>query len=742
MKKIIFPLILVITAAAIGGSVGCSRQWSELKNVGERSGGELASYLKLYPGDTTIFEVGDYFPGADDVDSIVATGGGRIIAGDHKGEYRLVDYAGVDVVPITVYMGAERADILAIRTAGSGSNVAGTSAASGVSDTLGASGAHGAHGASGASGAHGRPMIISGRVESDDIVKVEASDSVDHLYALWQNILLPAEFIQRRGDIFKIRIPDNALGVERSFMRIIGVGPGGLTNDLLIPLEQGRVVRDASQLTRRDKQAQIIYSLMIDRFKDGDTTNNRPLADAEVLPQANYQGGDIVGITQKIKDGYFGRLGINTIWISPVTENPQDAWGLNLDPRTKFSGYHGYWPVYTTVVDNRFATPEQLREMLTAAHDSQINVLLDYVSNHLHQSSPVLKAHPDWVTPATTADGRPNIALWDEYRLTTWFDKHIPTLDLERTEVADAMSDSALYWLSEYDFDGFRHDASKHVPQSYWRMLTRKIKERFPDRTIYQIGETYGSPELIDTYVRSGMLDAQFDFNVYDRAIDVFAYGAPMNKLNDELSRSLAMYGHHNTMGYITGNHDRPRFISLAGGALKPDEDSKAAGWKRKITVGDSSSYQKLAMLEAFMLTIPGVPVIYQGDEFGVPGGNDPDNRRMMNFKAQGAKEQMVADRFSEIAKLRRSSMPLMYGDYVPLYSSADVLVFARVYMGEVVLVAINTSNTAQRVEMSIPFKKLNLWDLRSRYGTKHHVSDSILEVEISALSYDIFSVK
>ena len=108
-----------------------------------------------------------------------------------------------------------------------------------------------------------------------------------------------------------------------------------------------------------------------------------------------------------------------------------------------------------------------------------------------------------------------DIELWDDERLTTWFDEHIPTLDLERPEVCGPMTDSALYWVAEYDLDGFRHDACKHIPENYWRMLTRKMKQRFPDRDLWQIGETYGSPELIGSYVRSGMIDAQFDFNVY-----------------------------------------------------------------------------------------------------------------------------------------------------------------------------------------------------------------------------------
>ncbi|MFB0974120.1 MAG: hypothetical protein QMB59_06090, partial [Bacteroidales bacterium] len=75
----------------------------------------------------------------------------------------------------------------------------------------------------------------------------------------------------------------------------------------------------------------------------------------------------------------------------------------------------------------RFGTADELKGFLADAHADNKNVILDYVSNHLHINSPTLKAHPDWVTPDVTPDGRPNFQLWDEFRLTTWFDKHIPS---------------------------------------------------------------------------------------------------------------------------------------------------------------------------------------------------------------------------------------------------------------------------------------------------------------------------
>ena len=536
-----------------------------------------------------------------------------------------------------------------------------------------------------------------------NVISIATTADPRDIVAMWQNCRLPDDFVIRINGGFGVVIPKDAAGVERSYIRVYAADGGGVYNDLLIPLEHGHAVRSASELNRHDAHTQVLYSLMIDRFANGNTDNDRKLDRPDVLPKVDYYGGDLKGITDKINDGFFNELGISTVWISPITQNPYDAWGLNEDPFTRFSGYHGYWPIYVTQIDTRFGSDAELREMLDAAHAHDLNVILDYVANHMHINSPVLQAHPDWTTSMYLPDGRRNLELWDEQRLTTWFDIHIPTLDLEREEICEPLTDSALYWIANYDFDGFRHDACKHIPENYWRMLCKKMKTRFPDRKLWQIGETYGSPELIGSYVKTGMIDAQFDFNFYHTAIDVLSQNDDMSKIARVVEESAASYGSHHTMGNITGNHDKPRFISLAGGAVDPAEDTKKAGWKREIGVGDPVGYKKLALLEALICTIPGVPCFYQGDEYGVPGANDPDNRRMMEFDGYNDDEQALRRTVQQLVALRRSSMPLLYGDMVTLYVDRDMWVFARMYMGEYAIVAVNNSPEARSAEITLP---------------------------------------
>ena len=549
----------------------------------------------------------------------------------------------------------------------------------------------------------------------DGVLRIGFLNSVANpsLEAYVQNIAIEHNLWQQENDgTWTLRLADSeairTCSQGRAYLRIYAEDETHLYNDLLLPLQDGKIITDVAMLTRSDDHAQVLYSLMIDRFHNGNTANDWKMNSPEVLDIVDYQGGDIKGIQQKIEEGFFEDLGINTIWISPITQNPWDAWGLNkfangnkydsTKAYTKFSGYHGYWPIYTTEVEQRFTTEQELHAMLDTAHAHGLNVILDYVANHMHINSPTLQAHPDWHTDSILPDGRRNFELWDEARLTTWFDVHIPTLDLERPEVCSPMTDSALVWLEKFEFDGFRHDACKHIPLNYWRELTQKMKLRFPNRHIWMIGETYGNPELIGSYVKSGMLNAQFDFNIYHTAIDVL--GKPNQSLatmNKTILESLAAYGSHHTMGNISGNHDKCRFISLAGGAVRWDENDKAAGWERHIGVtadGDKEkeahAYRMAMLLEMINFTIPGVPCVYQGDEYGEAGANDPDNRHMMKFDGLNEAQTAFLNNVKQLAKLRRNNMALIYGEYIPVEVNDNTLHFQRIYMGDVIDVIIS----------------------------------------------------
>ena len=535
------------------------------------------------------------------------------------------------------------------------------------------------------------PSIVTESFSTNEIVI--SSVHTDNIYAYWNNFRIETK---KEGNNFKLVIPVFARNINRSHIRIFGYNQDAVSNDLLIPLEKGNVITDAKKLNNNDWHSSIMYFMMVDRFVDGDKSNNHPVNDPAILSKAQYYGGDIQGITQKIKSGYFRDLHINTIWVSPITQNPIDAWGQFHDPETKFSGYHGYWPVTSTTVDFRLGSEADVKEMLSVAHQNGLSVLLDYVANHVHEQHSVYQQHKDWVTPLYLPDGSMNTERWDDHRLTTWFDTFLPTLNLENPKVADFMIDSALFWVTHYDFDGFRHDATKHIPENFWRNLSKKVKlvSKEKEKYIYQIGETYGTHDLINSYISTGMLDAQFDFNMYDKALPVFAKEqASMTQLADALEASLTTYGYHHLMGNITGNQDKPRFMGYADGSLPfdlPGQEYKRIGWKQDITVQDNLAYKKMAMFNAFNMTIPGIPIIYYGDEIGMTGAGDPDNRRMMRFENLSKEEMALQKEIAKLTTLRKDNMALLYGDFSILENTENRLTYKRKYFSNEVTVTLH----------------------------------------------------
>jgi glycosidase len=377
-----------------------------------------------------------------------------------------------------------------------------------------------------------------------------------------------------------------------------------------------------------------------------------------------------------------------------------------------------------------------MQELISEAHKYNINVILDYVAHHVHQEHPLVKLKPEWFTPLYLPDGTINTERWDDQRLTTWFDVFMPTLDLRKPEVVNPMTDTALYWLKNYELDGFRHDASKHIDLLFWRTLSKKIKSEI-NRPIYQIGETYGSRELVNSYVNTGMLDGQFDFNVYDDAVNTFARDeVPFSRLSSSVTESMSWFGDHHLMGNITGNQDRARFISYADGSVRFDEDAKRAGWKRKIEIKDIIGYNKLQSLTAFMMTIPGVPVIYYGDEIGDPGGNDPDNRRMMRFEKLSPLENKTKEIAQKLVALRKNSMALLYGDFQWLRVEDQLMVYKRSYFGNQVIVAFNKSAQPKEIELGkLPSKA------RTQFNGKLKVENGAGKLTLKPHSFEVVEV-
>jgi glycosidase len=195
-------------------------------------------------------------------------------------------------------------------------------------------------------------------------------------------------------------------------------------------------------------------------------------------------------------------------------------------------------------------------------------------------------------------------------------------------------------------------------------------------------------------------------------------------------------------MGNISGNHDLPRFISFASGALRFDEDDRAAGWNRQVEIKDPVGYAKLQQLLTFISTIPGVPVVYAGDDIGMVGAGDPDNRRPMKFDNWTDDEASTRYRLTQVLDMRKNSMALNYGETDILLSTPTHLVYLRSYFGEAVLVCFNKGNSEATLNIPIP-AHLRKAEVMGQMG--HPVAmdrDRIIITTLPANSYEIITFR
>ena len=527
-----------------------------------------------------------------------------------------------------------------------------------------------------------------------------------NIVALLDNQSVNVNLIKVDGNNISLLFPDDLIEGERLLRVAVRIG-GKFTNIQSTRIIDGKPVDNNSPKSWQDA---IIYSLMVDRFNNGDSTNDKPIVHDSLFKQANYNGGDLQGIINKINEGYFDSLGVNTFWVSPIVDNTNKAYREYPPPHRYYTGYHGYWPISLEGVEEHFGDMKLAKNMISKAHSHGIKILLDYIAHHVHEENPLWKNHRDWFGKLDLPDGRKNLRLWDEYRLTTWFEPYIPSFDyVHSKEALETMTDNAVWWLEETHADGFRHDAVKHVPNEFWRLLTKKIKERIeiPEETqVYQIGETFGGFDLISSYVNNGQLNAQFNFNLYDTAIPVFLQKDNSFKLLDlQMQKTFQVYGVNHLMGNLADSHDKIRYMAMADSDLEIN-DGRASdfAWNNPPKVDYPSSYEKLKLYLAYILTIPGVPVIYYGDEIGMTGASDPDNRRMMRFgKDLTQYEKQTFQDVSRLIHIRNDNPALRYGDFYTLEADNNIYAYLRTDMNERILIILNKDEKQHEVNLNLP---------------------------------------
>lgn len=317
----------------------------------------------------------------------------------------------------------------------------------------------------------------------------------------------------------------------------------------------------------------IIYHVFVDRFYPGDGNEWQQAADLN-----GFFGGTIRGVQDKLD--YIIELGANTIWLSPLFPSPT---------------HHGYDATDYRSVEPRLGTEQDLHDLISAAHERGVRVLFDLACNHIFREHPIFldalnnedSPYRDWFT-------------FDESELgyRAFFNvADMPEVNLANAGARDWMIENAVYWLREFDIDGYRLDYANGPSPSFWAHFNRACKAVKPD--CWCFGEVIDAPDQIGGYI--GRLDGLLDFQLNDALRKTFGWQSQTRADYDRfIATHLDHFPDQFVMPAFIDNHDMNRFMSIA------DNDTDAL----------------LAALEA-LLALPNPPVIYYGTEIGLTQRDD-----------------------------------------------------------------------------------------------------------------------
>ncbi|MFK7833312.1 MAG: alpha-amylase family glycosyl hydrolase [Winogradskyella sp.] len=406
-------------------------------------------------------------------------------------------------------------------------------------------------------------------------------------------------------------------------------------------------------------EAANIYFLLTDRFNNGDPSNDINFDRTKTTAKLRgFEGGDIKGITQKVKEGYFTDLGINAIWMTPIVE--QIHGGTDEGTGVTY-GFHGYWTKDWTKIDPNFGTTEDLQELVKEAHAKGIRIVLDAVINH---TGPVTEKDPVWpdswvrTGPQCTYDNYENTVtctlvanlpdirtesnenvelppqLVEKWKAEGRYEQEIKELDafFERTGHPRAPRFYIIKWLTDYitefGVDGYRADTVKHTEAYVWEEFKAECDYAFAqykknnsekvldDNDFYLVGEVYNYG------VSSGQA---FDFG--DKKVNYFDPPSFQSLINFEFKWNSKEMGYEDLFKHydkiLTG--DLEDFGTL--NYLSSHDDGSPFDALRKKPFETANK----------LLLSPGTSQVYYGDEsartLAVPGTEgDAKLRSVMNW--------------------------------------------------------------------------------------------------------------
>ncbi|NLB85250.1 MAG: glycoside hydrolase family 13 protein [Acholeplasmataceae bacterium] len=389
----------------------------------------------------------------------------------------------------------------------------------------------------------------------------------------------------------------------------------------------------------KDSEGKICYQILIDRFYQGDIrTNFNNLKDLKELPDRNtYYGGNYQGIIKKIP--YLKTLGVSYLYLSPIFLSPS---------------YHKYDVIDYYQLDDIYGSIEDLLELIKQCHNNNIKVILDGVFNHISSENEIFQdvikkgvksSYYDWFYIECEQP-----FLYDTFG--AGLVPSMPRLNTNNQDVIDYFGEVMFYWTKKLGIDGWRLDVYDEVSPRFWRSIRQKLKNEFPE--INLVGEIW---EQAHRWLDGSQIDTFTNYRYRDLVIELFEEKIDVpqfwNKMVDYYSLYPSVYYHY--FINLIGSHDTIRISTL---------------------FNDPKVVEAVLILT---LMFPGKPMIYYGDERGLKGDEDPDNRRAMIWDIKNENNSFYSNLF-KLGKLREKNEILRKGDLVIINNQKNILSFVRTY--------------------------------------------------------------
>ena len=456
-----------------------------------------------------------------------------------------------------------------------------------------------------------------------------------------------------------------------------------------------------SQPLAANKRDLVIYQVIVDRFRSSDGS---PLAAPQ--PASARAGGTLDGLRVFVESGELTRMGFNALWVSPLYQNPDGMWPGGSH---EYSSYHGYWPVSPRTVDARLGGEPALDALVRAAHDRGIAVIVDVVPNHVHQQHPYatragfVRQDTQCVCGAANCD-------WSRHILDCWFAPYLPDLDWTQDDVARTVSSDVRWWFDRFGIDGIRIDAVPMMPRAGSRRMSAAVRDRAPMPVSSRqstdvplvLGENFTGPggyASLAYHLGPQGLDSEFHFPLmWAIRGSVASERNPLSSIADAVLRGDEEWtGSGAVMGTMIGNHDVTRFAS------ESDLSAGGDGWTPAPLPINAEVYAKQKLALSAIYTLPGMPIVYYGDEIALAGGADPDSRRVMPASPSWTNLQReVAARVTALGKARACSAALRRGTTEVIDGGPEHSVYVRRAEGDVAVVTL-TRRLPADVHVKVP---------------------------------------